>query len=95
MTQLDILYTIVVCLLLLIVGTNGIFNLVKWIKGKKYDESEYKTRCKLLAEILRAGIEVPTMFIVKVLEGKVSNITFAETINDLKDLNKHSKKKGK
>lgn len=80
----DIIYLVVTAILLLIVGTNGIFNLVKWIKGKKYDEAEYKTRCKLLAEILRAGIPVPTEFIVKVLEGKVSNDTFAETITELK-----------
>ena len=89
--MLDLIYLIVTAVLLLIVGTNGIFQLVKWIKAKKYDESEYKTRCKMLAEILKAGIEVPTNFIVKVLEGRVSNDTFAETITELK----LTKKRGK
>ena len=88
--MLDLIYLIVTAILLLIVGTNGIFQLVKWIKAKKYDESEYKTRCKMLAEILKAGIQVPTSFIVKVLEGKVSNDSFAETITELK-----LKKRGK
>lgn len=93
MSSTDLIYTIVLTILILIVGTNGIFDLVKWIRNKKYDETEYKTRCKMLAEILKAGIEVPTDFIVKVLEGKVSNDRFAETIIDLKA--SHKAKRGK
>lgn len=88
---IDIIYFVITAILLLVVGTNGIFNLIKWFRAKKYDESEYKTRCKMLAEILKAGIEVPTTFIVKVLEGRVSNDTFAETITELK----LTKKRGK
>lgn len=84
MSGQDLIYSIAIVILLLISGTNGIISLVKYIKAKKYDESEYKTRCKMLAEILKAGIQVPTEFIVKVLEGRVSNDTFAETITELK-----------
>lgn len=80
----DLLYLIVSALVILFVGTNGVVSLVKWAKAKKYDESEYKTRCKMLAELLKAGVKVPVKFIVKVLEGKVSNDTFAETITELK-----------
>lgn len=87
----DLLYLIVSAIVLLIVGTNGIFQLVKWIKAKKYDESEYKTRCKMLAELLKSGVKVPVKFIIKVLEGKVSNDTFAETITELKIDSKRGK----
>lgn len=87
----DLIYWVLTTVLLLIVGTNGVFNLVKWIKAKKYDESEYKTRCKMLAELLKAGVDVPKEFIIKVLEGRVSNDLFAETITELKIKNKKGK----
>lgn len=80
---IDIIYFVVTAVLLVIVGTNGIFNLIKWIKGKKYDENEFKIRCNLLADLIEKGVEVPKELIVAVLRGKISNNSFATRIASL------------
>lgn len=91
MTQLDIVYTVIIVICLVITGGNGVIALVRYLKGKKYDDNEYKTRCKMLAGMLRAGVEVPTSFIIKVLEGRINNETFAESIKDFKKEDKKKK----
>ena len=76
----EIILYVLWAFLFLIVGTNGIFNLVKFFRKSKLDESEYKVRCNLLADLIEKGVEVPKDLIVAILRGQMSQSTFASRI---------------
>lgn len=83
MTNTEIILYILWVILALIVGTNGIFNLIKFFKKSKIDESEYRVRARIIAELLETGIEVPKDIIIATLKGSWSKDTWATRVAEL------------
>lgn len=93
-TNTLILY-IIVGFLTLIIGSGGIFALIKFLQKNKVSDKEWEAQLRFCAFLLEAGVDIPNEILIQVMRRELTTIKFASSVKTFTkiDFIKFKKKK--